>query len=148
MIIGYINQNLDQIANTENLKLAFEFLKSNKDYPAGADDKIIIRGDDVFAMYSENTGGRNLLLESHIRYIDIHYVIEGNDRFAYAPIGFEGITERSRNVEDDLITYTGEYPMTFDLKQGFFVVLFPEDIHSPCLEIDDNRKFVIKVAIH
>jgi YhcH/YjgK/YiaL family protein len=147
MIIGYIHQNLDQIANTENLKLAFDFLKSYKDFDLNANDKIEIKGDEVFAMYSENNPGRTLLLESHLKFIDIHFVIEGNDRFAYAPLGYDGIIEQSRNIENDLITYSGDYPMDFNLNKDFFVVLFPQDIHSPCLEPVRNKKIVVKVAI-
>jgi biofilm protein TabA len=127
--------------------LAFNLLKSHKDFEINTNDKIEIKGDEVFAMYSENNPGRTLLLESHLKFIDIHFVIEGNDRFAYAPLGYDGIIEQSRNIENDLITYSGDYPMDFNLNKDFFVVLFPQDIHSPCLEPVRNKKIVVKVAI-
>ncbi len=146
MIIGYIHQSLDQIAVTNNLKLAFDFLKSYKYDEINSEERIDIKGDEVYAIYSENNPGKGILLESHIKYIDIHFVIEGNDRFAYAPLGYDGITEQSRDADGDLITYRGTYPIDFNLCKDFFVVLYPQDIHSPCLKPITNKKFVIKVA--
>lgn len=87
-------------------------------------------------------------MESHLKYVDIHYVIEGNDRFAYAPLGYDGIIEKSRNIESDIITYKGKYPLDFNLIKNFLVILYPQDIHSACIETVNNKKIVIKVAIN
>lgn len=52
MIIGHISQNLDEIIFSENLKLAFDFLKSFKAPELRVDKIINIKGDEVYAMYS------------------------------------------------------------------------------------------------
>ncbi len=147
MIIGYLPNFSSAFWESENLKLAFNYLKNCLDKNEFPLAKVDIKGEEVYAIYSENGMGRELQLESHLKYIDIHFVIEGTDRFAYAPTGMADVVEVSSNVEKDLILYLGNFRMEFELRTNFFVVFFSEDIHSPCYKFVENKKLVLKVAV-
>jgi beta-galactosidase beta subunit len=84
MIIGYLPSFSSAFLESENLKLAFNYLKNCLDKNEFPLAKVDIKGEEVYAIYSENGRGRELQLESHLKYIDIHFVIEGTDRFAYS----------------------------------------------------------------
>jgi biofilm protein TabA len=147
MIIGYLPIYDTNNLSSKNLKLAFDFLSSclnNKQFPS---TKIDLKGDEIFALFSENIHEKELQLESHLKYIDIHFVIDGVDRFAYAPKAMDGIKELSCDVENDLVLYSGNFELEFELRPNFFVVFFPEDIHASCYKLVANKKLVIKVAV-
>ncbi len=84
-------------------------------------------------------------LEAHRKYIDVQYVIEGEELMGYAPLGNQQILEPYKE-ENDIIFYTVEKSFT-KVSAGMFAIFFPTDVHMPgiCVEkMSAVKKLVIK----
>ncbi|EFM08768.1 conserved hypothetical protein [Paenibacillus curdlanolyticus YK9] len=89
--------------------------------------------------------------EKHERYLDIHYVIEGEEIIGWKQD--DGLNEPTQPYDavNDFALYgdlQGERMMT--LKPGMYMVLFPDDIHRPGLTesaVSKVRKVVMKVHV-
>lgn len=145
---------IDKIANShlytnisERISKSFEYIKATdlKTLPAG---KYPIDGDNIFALVSEyktklEQEGK---LEAHKKYIDVQYVIEGEELMGYAPLGNQKIIEPYKE-ENDIVFFTGDKSFT-KVSEGMFAIFFPEDVHMPGIstgKISDVKKLVIKV---
>lgn len=106
-------------------------------------------GDRLFAFIQEyETAGDNDKPEAHRKYIDIQYLIEGEEAVGVAPL--EEMTEVvEAKPENDIWFYHG--PTTrLPIGNRRFLVLFPEDAHAPCIAIGERarvKKCVVKVAV-
>ncbi len=90
-------------------------------------------------------------LEAHKKYIDVMYVVEGEERFFYKP--FSGVTRVTMPYDTDRECALAE--IDADAAQvrfsaGQFLIFFPQDGHlaaqlwdKPC----KVRKFIAKVAV-
>ncbi len=88
--------------------------------------------------------------EAHRKYIDIQYVIKGKERMGFG---------KKEDFTKVLIPYDKEKDIEFldgdkydyiDVKEGEFVIFFPEDIHAPMLSVDKDiaiKKVIIKVPV-
>lgn len=128
---------------------AFEYLRR---FPHGAPDgRHVIEGERLFALPKsyETVPRTNRSFEAHRRYIDIHYVLLGEEIIYHAP------TERlevrdAYHVERDITFFRDPSAAspTF-LRAGDFGIYFPHDAHKPgCVHTAPVavRKIVIKVA--
>ncbi len=107
-------------------------------------------GDGVKAIVSEYQSKEASagVIESHKKFIDIQYIISGEEKMGYLPL--EGQTPSTPyNEEKDVMFFTE--PVSFTaFKKGMFSIYFPEDIHQPCIQIDSPvqvKKLVIKVPV-
>lgn len=87
-------------------------------------------------------------LEAHRKYLDIQYVLEGQEVCGWAPTdSVEMVGEF--NEEKDCGLYLGKStPIT--MEAGMCYVLYPEDAHAPCCHLDtpnDYTKIVVKLAL-
>lgn len=86
--------------------------------------------------------------EAHRKYIDIQYLIEGEELIGVAPLAsMERVAEAA--PERDIWFYEGE-TAKLPLSGGRFAILFPQDAHAPCIaagECRPVRKVVVKVAV-
>ena len=87
-------------------------------------------------------------LEAHREYLDIQYILEGQDTVGWAPV--ETLTPADEfNTQKDKGMYTGENePMV--IKAGYCYVVYPEDAHAPNCHLDqpnDYRKIVVKLKV-
>lgn len=112
-----------------------------------------IAGDDMFALVQsvETVAPDKRKAESHIRYVDVQYVYEGDEW-----IGFARKTDRTEAVEDklaeqDYALYDSlEGEITLRLSNGMFAVFFPNDLHRPaCSEHGGTtiKKVVVKISL-
>ena len=87
--------------------------------------------------------------EAHRKYIDVQYVHRGAERFGYANV----LDLKPGNYDEakDFLSLEGEGKGDFFLvRQGTFVILFPQDGHMPGMAVSlpqPVRKFVVKVGI-
>ena len=81
--------------------------------------------------------------ESHLDYIDIQIVLKGKEKNYYS---FTPPTAAEINAKDCYFT-DGEKDVSLILNPCNFVVYFPNELHKPCLKIDDEtiEKIVFKV---
>jgi biofilm protein TabA len=89
-------------------------------------------------------------LEAHRKYIDIQFIVSGQECFGYAPL--KGLKEKTPyDDEKDVALY--EVPQNISmnkLEAGMFAVFFPQDVHMPCLRVAGSEnvfKIVVKVKV-
>lgn len=85
--------------------------------------------------------------EAHRRYLDIHLMMEGQERVELAsPAGLELFEHR-----DDFYAYRGQAEQSLILRPGSFLVVFPEDAHRIKIRVNGPQrvsKVVFKVLVY
>ena len=132
---------------SERINKSFEYIRTTdlKNLPAG---RYPIDGENIFALVSEyqTKPEQEGKLEAHKKYIDVQYVISGEELMGYAPLGAQQILE-SYKEENDIVFFTGDKSFT-KVSEGMFAIFFPEDVHMPGIstgKISNVKKLVIKV---
>lgn len=126
---------------------AFEYLKST-DFSEYQEGKYPIDGNDIFASISDYITKSSGQLEGHREYIDIQYIISGQEKIGVAKLNNQTESIPYSN-ERDIAFFEGDYE-TITLKEGMFAIFFPDDLHLPCLKCDEPsavKKVVVKVRI-
>jgi len=126
---------------------AFAFLE-NHDLNKLAPGKYPIDGDNVYASvtYDSTKDYDKSRWESHKKYIDLQYVISGEEKIGVAPVSVLTVTE-PYSEEKDLAHYSGTGKI-YDAKPGTFFFFFPGTAHRPNITTGGNkpdRKIVIKI---
>ena len=153
MIVTDLAHMAEQTSLTPALQKALDFLQ-NTDLSALPDGRTDIDGDKAYALvqsYETREWGEEPLFEAHRQYIDIQYVISGEEVIGW--------------MFGDRLTSTVEYDETKDawlnrlhakgmtpvrLSAGQLAVLYPSDAHSPGLAAGAPapvKKIVVKVAV-
>ena len=86
--------------------------------------------------------------EAHLRYLDIHIMVDGSERVEIAPP--ETLTPLEQNEAGDFYAYRGEGRYKLTLAPGDFLVVFPGDAHKikMCADGPDTvTKVVFKVRV-
>ena len=117
-----------------------------------APGKYEVEGENLFYIVDEYETkpveeGR---FEIHRKYLDIQYIISGEERIGVAPL--EGLIEETPyDGKQDLAFYKYEPAMSkLVLKQGMFAIFWPNEPHMPGRSIDKAgtvKKIVIKVRM-
>jgi biofilm protein TabA len=142
---------LDRLENAERyfslhpkFETAFEFLRTLKDQTPR---KYALDGDTLYVVVSLEQGKRQdeATLEAHLKYIDIHFSIEGTEH-----IGWRATTDcdnlKTRYEEEkDFMTFVDLPHVWATLTTGMFVIFFPDDAHAPLVSDDPFRKAVVKI---
>lgn len=107
-----------------------------------------IQGDELFAIIESSLGrGREASpLEYHRKYIDIQYVVAGEETF-----GWSAISECEDPMGDfdssrDIGFYKDSPSNWVTIPAGFFAIFFPEDCHAPLAGSSQVQKIVVKIA--
>ena len=145
MIIDRLD-NWKIYANVNPLfRKAFEFLEKS-DLAAMECGRYDIEGDDAYAMVQEPEGKTEATakVEVHRKYIDIQYVVTGNEKMGWIPLCGMGHDEGFDDKKD--CGFFSDKPMAwFPVRPGCFALFFPQDAHAPCVGEGTCRKVVIKV---
>ncbi|MCU0662648.1 MAG: YhcH/YjgK/YiaL family protein [Myxococcota bacterium] len=145
---------LDQLRNATlyepvhpGLEPAFAFLR-RADLPKLEDGRVDLDGQRLYAIVARTTGrGRDQSpLETHDRFIDVQYVVEGADHMGWR---HRSVTLQSRGYdrEKDLELYDTHTTSYVEVKQGHFAVFFPHDAHAPLAGQGTVHKVVVKVRV-
>lgn len=114
--------------------------------------RINIRGDEMYAsiMAPEAKSLEEQVAEKHETYIDVHYLIEGEETLGWSPLqeGAEPIKPYDAEGEYALYAPSAE-EILLSLKPGMFVVFFPHDVHRPGMGQPGTKikKAVIKIHV-
>ena len=133
-----------------NLDLALEhitpeFLASLRD-----GQRVELQGDQVYCtrFTYETIPQEESFFEAHRRYLDIHIMVEGEERVdVNRP---EDLTLTEAQEGNDFYAYQGESWHSAVLRPGAFLVVFPGDAHRIKEQVDGPRtvsKAVFKVCI-
>lgn len=143
MIRGTIFENKKY--DNERINIALDWLVKNEEIEKGVYE---INGKEIYAIVQEYNSEKieELKWEGHKKYIDIQYIADGKEEIGYSDIK-NMKPECEYNEEGDYQFFTGEGKIEA-LSKGDYMVLYPEDIHMPCIgEGNIVKKIVVKVRI-
>lgn len=153
MILTDLDHLPSQVTMTPAMHAAIEFLRAGK-WRGAADGRLEIDGDKVYAsMQSAQTETISAAppVEAHRKYIDVQFLIEGNEVIGWVSADKLTITQ-PYNVENDI--WFGTLPANqlsmLRLIPGQLAVFYPEDGHLPRRTFDKPamlKKLVVKVAV-
>lgn len=133
---------------SENLKKGFEWIKNNdlKNMPDGK-----YQLDDVnYANIQTYDTKDNAPYEAHRDYIDIQYMISGEELSGVVDYT-NCSTKEKYDKEKDIEFLNCNTPEEFHkIKEGEFFVFFPHDAHKPAIKVDMNKKVkkvIVKISV-
>ncbi len=147
-----IFDTLENVKNYEGLGLvstALEFL-AKTDFKSMDLGRYELDGDNIYYMVQEYcTDPDKTVSEAHKKYIDIQFMVEGEEIIGIAPISCEK-TETQAIPENDVWFYECKTEL-LTLFSGSFMVLYPNDLHCPGVATNGKamkcRKVVVKVKV-
>ena len=132
-------------------KLLEEVKKYTPDnYPEGV---LELDGKDLYMIFAnyETHDRKDAILEAHKQYIDVMYMVEGEETiYVKQTNDIKNITKEYDAEIDALLGDLDDDVVPVRLKKGEFVVLFPQDAHSPACVVDtpiNVKKIIGKVHI-
>ncbi len=145
----------DTLKNIENYRglgrvyTALEFLK-NTDFDAMKLGRYELDGDNIFYMVqSYDTDPQKTIAEAHKKYIDIQFMVKGEELIGVAPIGCDEKETEAKPQNDVWFYECKTEPIT--LISDSFMVLYPNDLHCPGVATNNTpmtcRKVVVKVKV-
>ena len=130
------------------IAMAFEYLSITnlEKLKVGRHD---IEGDNVFALVQEyeTKSEEDLQMESHFKHIDLQYIISGSELMGLATKTTQKAVKI--DIENDYALYEDAFTVTV-FEQGMFGIFFPDDLHLPCIHVDEPekvKKVVVKIRI-
>lgn len=143
---------LDTIENIALYKALHKPLTLGLEYIASTDFSKLemgtyqLDGDKVFAILQSYDTKEEVdcRLESHQKYIDIQFMVSGEEYIGVTPLENQEITEDLLE-ENDVVFYKGT-GAKIKLSAGSFMVFYPTDVHAPCIQVHSPSK-VIKVVV-
>ncbi len=149
MILFDLNST-EQLPDMPGFQAATEFLRScDGKQPDGV---VEIDGRDVFAIvesYETRQEKGAPRFEAHRKYIDIQFLLSGNELMGWAPQDAVTVTEPYDEEKDILFGTVGDNAAAFTFfAPGQAIALFPTDAHAPGLtkgRPHPVRKVVVKI---
>jgi YhcH/YjgK/YiaL family protein len=147
----------DNISNYElykgrnkRLDQAIDFIK-NTNFENLKPGMYKVEGDDLFLnlMEYETKKVEERFWESHKKYIDLHYILEGIECIGYEQFERMKVKE-NYNEADDYWIMEGSLHSKVFLQKGDFMICFPNDVHMTAIMVEQPqrvRKVVFKVRI-
>ena len=110
--------------------------------------KYELDGDKLFCTISKAVGRsrEGAKLEAHKKYIDIQYVIAGDEEMGWRQTSTCAELESAYNTEKDAAFYTDEPTSWNKVPPGHFTIFFPNDAHAPVIGDGEIHKVVFKIA--
>jgi biofilm protein TabA len=146
---------LDTLANADRyyavhplFRRALEFLRT-RDCESIPPGRIELQGADLYAMISVQPGKTpgEAVLEAHRKYIDIQYVISGEESMGWRDVTECREVQQEYNADKDVAFFADKPSFWLTAHPGTFVVFFPEDAHAPLVSNGSIRKVVVKIAL-
>jgi len=127
---------------------AFDLLRSF-DFEAAQDGPREIDGTrlTVNVIRTQGRTPEQVKLEAHRKYVDIQYLVSGDEHFGWKLTSQCRAPEAQYSEEKDVIKFADEPEAWFPLTPGSFVLFFPGDAHGPLRGQARIDKIVVKVAL-
>lgn len=143
MIFDKMSNFEKYVSVNEGFKDVFEFMKKTDLLALPLGKQPI--SDRVYLNRQQYIGKEEVdkKYESHIDYIDIQIVLKGVEKNNYS---FTAPTPAEINAKDCYFT-EAEKDAVLTLDSENFVIYFPNELHKPCLKVNEERveKIVFKV---
>lgn len=149
MIIDTLSNSQRYHGLHSNFKTAFDYLTSTD--LAMLENGVIEVSDGVKVIVSEDQGktveSTLKSFECHNKHIDIQVCILGNETMGWRPRKDCSEVELPYDDDKDYMFFSDKPDTYFSLKDGQFVIFFPEDVHAPMIGDGVIKKLVVKVRI-
>ncbi|MET3600640.1 YhcH/YjgK/YiaL family protein [Martelella mangrovi] len=150
MIFGRLdNVDLEKATLPDAVLEGLQFLNET-DLANASEGRIDIDGDRIFASVQDYTTGpqEEKRPESHIRYLDIQYIVSGREMIGVAPLSTTPPAAEDLSGERDLLFYdqVGE-ESSLVLSAGSYAVFYPWDVHRPGCAVGETGEAVRKVVV-
>ena len=149
-------EDLKQHITDENFKIAFDYLlniqNESFDIKEGECIKEMINDEMFILKQAYITKNReDCFFESHKKYIDIQYMIKGDEIMDVCNIEDLEII-KDYDDKTDFIKYKGkeENISSLLIKENQLAIFYPQDAHQPCIKTNENKliyKAVIKIPV-
>ena len=130
------------------LAAAFRYLRET-DLSALAPGRHEIDGERLYAMVLHAPGKprEEAKLEAHRRYLDVQYLLSGEEWFGWRPTAECGPPVGDFDEAADAGLFAEQPVAWYPLAPGTLAIFFPEDAHAPGIGEGDLRKVVVKVLL-
>lgn len=147
-----IFDTLENVDNYKGLGRVYDALKflSETDFSKIELGRYELDGDNIFYMVqSYDTDPSKTVSEAHRKYIDIQFMVEGEEIIGVADISSEKELIEAKEENDVWFYNCKTEPLT--LSAGKYMVLYPNDLHCPGVATKGKaltcRKVVVKVKV-
>lgn len=152
MIVTDLKHIEHEVPMTSSLTKTIAFLRK-QDIHDLVDGRVEIDGDRVYAIIQqyETIKTDAPKFEFHRKYIDVQFIVSGEETIGWAPVESMTITE-AYNADKDICfgkVASGKWTPV-RLHAGQLAVLWPEDSHAPklaCGAPSPVMKIVVKIAV-
>ena len=113
-----------------------------------ADGSVQLDGERLFLNFAkyETHPAEGQVCEAHRKYIDVMYMVEGCETIYVKDVSkVAKITRPYEDAIEALLGTTDQDAVPVRLSAGEFVVLFPEDAHTPGCDADGKSSSVKKI---
>lgn|SRR5574344_1089155 len=142
--------NKEFLNTDEKIKIALDFI-NNCDFNKMPNGKIPIKNDEIWANLQTYTTKPDAMFEAHKKYIDIQYIISGNENIEISD--YDNCSkETSYNTDNDIEFLESNDSEIVNMTEKDFLILYPNDAHKPSISTDKTnpdevRKLVIKIKV-
>ena len=142
-------KNVDNYEGLGRVYTALKFL-SETDFNKIDLGRYELDGDNIFYMVqSYDTDPDKTISEAHRKYIDIQYMVEGEEIIGVGDISCDKVLTEAKEENDVWFYNCKTEPLT--LSAGKYMVLYPNDLHCPGVATNGTamtcRKVVVKVKV-
>ncbi|MBG0791697.1 MAG: YhcH/YjgK/YiaL family protein [Desulfovibrionaceae bacterium] len=148
MILDTLDNANAYAALNPHFKTAFAFLR-RAELAELAEGRHEVDGDNVYAVVAKGRGRKpeDALIETHDRYIDIQYVLDGTDTMGFKPRRDLGPATDASDPRSDAAFYADAPTTWCAVTPGMLAIFFPEDGHLPMISDGELHKVIVKVAV-
>lgn len=148
MVLGQLEHSERIESLHPQFKLVFDYIKSH-DLLHAPLERITLDGDKLFInnVNPECVAQEAQPLEAHRDYLDIHILLEGEERIGWKPINNCGTPSKAYDKEGDYMLFDEPASSYVDLRPGDFAIVWPEDAHAPLIGSGKVRKLIVKAAL-
>ncbi len=146
MILDALQHSARYTVLGERIAKAFDYLH-NTDFSTVEKGKYELDGDNLFAVVNEydTVEATNEKMESHKKYIDVQYIVSGEEKFGHAFLHNQS-PSKAYDEEKDFMLFD-EAPDFFSVATtGMFAIFYPTDLHMPGITLHKATK-VKKVVV-
>jgi biofilm protein TabA len=148
MILSALSQASRHAALHPLFRQAFNYMRDTN-LNALAPGRYPIVCDDLFAIVEHVSAKSKEMakLEAHRRYIDIQFVLDGDEQMGWKPLA-DCLNPISEYSEEKDIRFFHDAPASWiTVPPEHFCIFFPEDAHAPLVGSGQVRKVIFKVAV-
>lgn len=132
--------------NTAPFRAAFDFLAQLDPQHLPEGDVVLEAGVSASVKHTTTNPAEALLFETHDRYYDIHYILQGEEYMGLAPREQLQL-QQAYDPQNDITRY--EKPQDYDkvrLGPGMYLVVGTEEGHMPLMCVDAPAS-IVKVVV-